>query len=721
MEAQKDDDDDVYTTSCPICFAEEVSLAKSPTCGHAFCIDCLRQFFALPEEEEETTAITSQQDPQQDVDQEAEEEESASTLQFLLQNQNADNIATIGRCPLCRNPISLLTMVHRLTGRPVWTSGRVTRLEESPLAGKIFATRRGIGFNSFHFPPHDNHHNNNTEQQQPSRPFMLWKDDKALYTHHNNNNTKEEQTKYYLDQGCFYFIPKRTFHGTVSLPDSHGNPQQHDVLLCFAPNHSSINGGFMLRRASQPPTPKTSSSEQPLPLCCYQPLDGSWWVSWYREKPQSPVGTPEADRLIFNEDQIQIKDNVVYVPGGLQYLIRYETDQIYFHWPELGVLQTLDPKCDFRNADNNNTDDDNNTDENTDDDSHETKIPPPIGYELHWHTTSKQQPFICWKRETIESPPTGTAAAVVEYLGLSGGQQQRMIDPALSAMIGPWWYREVRPVAAVQTNKDGRPPYVAKQLWGNSFCQGKTVGLASYHFTATSQKEENGSHNNGQQQHHAYISYENEKCYQWPPLDDGSPIPAQVYFHNIAFEQVQQPTRTAPGSEDNSGTAESITHVVFRGTIEWLHDYGTTWQNHKRWEYEMQFDSQFTCIVSGTVHCITESDERREMSTFGTSLVYINAGIVGAFDMWMMNNGAASSSSDNHVNQNGAVENGADEESSTAPQQESDSYQRYKNLSRDLRVRLQEEGASVRTVAILNAVLTRSQQPGGESPIDYNV
>merc|ERR1712130_656734 len=66
------------------------------------------------------------------------------------------------------------------------------------------------------------------------------------------------------------------------------------------------------------------------------------------------------------------------------------------------------------------------------------------------------------------------------------------------------------------TSIPGIPSYHSNTLWGNTFCQGLTVGLASYHFLPQNQNEEIND-----DAYHAYISYEHPRTSQWPPLDNG--------------------------------------------------------------------------------------------------------------------------------------------------------------------------------------------------------
>jgi hypothetical protein len=677
-----------WTKSCPICFVEGAVLARSPSCGHAFCIGCLGQFFALDDtctDEEDSNSISRQHGP---VD-------TDTSLLDQLQCRNLDGIATLERCPLCRFPMSLVAMIHVENGEPVWSRGRCTNWEETPLAGKVFATRKGIGFDSFHFPSKTCAGNDDHVGQQlnppPNRrlPYLLWRQDRSLYPH--PSDTRHTSTPYYFDPGSFYFAPKRTFHGTLSLPDAHGNPQRHDVLLCFAaPNHSWITGGFILRSPSQaPPSFKWTS---------YYPLDGRWKVTWYSEKLDPGRTLHDCDDLVIDTDYLDVKGNVAHDAASMQYMLRYDDkDRIYFHWPGWGVTQTLEPQDDFRR----------------------NRGAPDVGDLLRWTTSDTQQPYIVWERETIEAHPHGSGS--IEYFGRSGGQTNMHQSNPLNTFLGYHhagaWYREVRGTTTTTGNLNGPPRYVPEQLWGNTFCHDLQVGLASYHFgmmqLAAGQQEA---------QPFAYISYESDACSRLPPLDDGSPIPPRVYFHNISVHEVQETrsvTNLGPEEEEEITAADSscrvtTTHVVFRGTVEWLEDYGTTWLNHERCEYEMRFDSQFTCIASGTVHCTAATTERELLLKYGTDLVYINAGIVDAFGKLMEENVEGL---DDNVSGGGDALVADGGFFVTMPRER---YLRYATLSRRIRRRLQGEGASINTMAMLSRVFTLMQQPGTESPISYN-
>ena len=94
------------------------------------------------------------------------------------------------------------------------------------------------------------------------------------------------------------------------------------------------------------------------------------------------------------------------------------------------------------------------------------------------------------------------------------------------------------------------------------------------------------------------------------------------------------------------------------------------------------------------------------MSQYAANLVYIDAGVLCAFDAWVgrarntLDEGNRVLNGDNILADGGAV---------TSLQ--TDTCRRCTDLSRSLRRRLLSEGASVGTVAILNTVLTSSQKP----------
>jgi hypothetical protein len=55
-------------------------------------------------------------------------------------------------------------------------------------------------------------------------------------------------------------------------------------------------------------------------------------------------------------------------------------------------------------------------------------------------------------------------------------------------------------------------------------------------------------------------------------------------------------------------------------------DCGTTWEGAQKWSYEMRFDSEYTFIVSGSLHEFSESRSEPPAS-FGEDFVYVNAAL----------------------------------------------------------------------------------------------
>lgn len=186
-----------------------------------------------------------------------------------------------------------------------------------------------------------------------------------------------------------------------------------------------------------------------------------------------------------------------------------------------------------------------------------------VGEEIEWTTDVPHHDEIVWKRLQMHQ---GTY--VDASISAGAFVYQRVDDD--SSVIGPSYHRD--------------------QIWGNTFCQALTVGLASYHFMENEQ---------------AYISYESNQTSVWPNLDNGTHVSeiGRVPFRDIQWDAV---TRT------------------FRGSIDWEHEFNTAWQNEKKWRYTIVFDETYSFVHSGLV----ESDTRPP-HVFARDLVYINAAIEG--------------------------------------------------------------------------------------------
>jgi hypothetical protein len=306
-----------------------------------------------------------------------------------------------------------------------------------------------------------------------------------------------------------------------------------------------------------------------------------------------------------------------------------------------------------------------------------------------------------WKRISIAMAPPPDE---VEYFGGNSGRHIVRLSPLLATSGND---SNGAAVAVVENT----PTYYANSLWGNVFCQGLKVGLASYHFIDGGRSDDiNGNNDDSDRDNHvqhrrgprAYISYEHPATGQWPPLDNGAAVPPRVDFRKI----------TMPNAH------------TFCASICWLEDFGTSWQGMVQWDYEMHFDAQYTCIISGHVHAYSQQNPyaAQEFSRYGESLVYTNAALYEVFrnsssDLTRTTHSTSNVTNDLLVSSQDASLSTANTTITTS-ETTADNYRR---ASLDLRLRLQREGASVRTIALVHSILTAALNPLGENPVDYNL
>ncbi|KAL9178644.1 hypothetical protein ACHAXT_001982 [Thalassiosira profunda] len=203
---------------------------------------------------------------------------------------------------------------------------------------------------------------------------------------------------------------------------------------------------------------------------------------------------------------------------------------------------------------------------------------PGIGETLEWTTDLPGYEKIVWKQlETLES---------------------NKIEKCVEIKAGNFVYQRCNDLGGGDV---ALPSYHADTVWGNTFCQLFTVGLASYHFVGPDSSAVDADGDTNEIQMRAYISYENPRTEMWPDLDNGQSVPSRVPFRNIEWN------------------AETRT---FRGDICWEEDFGTTWMREAKWSYEIVFDPTFMFVKSGTCSRASGTDHR-----FGVDLIYINAAL----------------------------------------------------------------------------------------------
>ena len=132
---------------------------------------------------------------------------------------------------------------------------------------------------------------------------------------------------------------------------------------------------------------------------------------------------------------------------------------------------------------------------------------PIVGEQIEWITNVPNHETIVWTRLQMH--------------------QDTFVDASISA--GAFVYQRVDEDSSVIG-----PSYHRGQIWGNTFCQALTVGLASYHFLEGKDTNDN---------YQAYISYENPQTSVWPNLDNGTHVSeiGRVPFRDIQWDPV---TRT---------------------------------------------------------------------------------------------------------------------------------------------------------------------------------
>jgi len=114
---------------------------------------------------------------------------------------------------------------------------------------------------------------------------------------------------------------------------------------------------------------------------------------------------------------------------------------------------------------------------------------------------------------------------------------------------------------SIYTLKDAAGQPIAKAdahtIFGLAFTQWDRVGFASYHFDTKDS---------------CYISYANAE-YDWVQ-DDGTPFPERKHFTDCSYDEDAR---------------------TFKGAIEW----NPPTDGETRWEYEIVFSEDFTCIIGG--------------------------------------------------------------------------------------------------------------------------
>jgi hypothetical protein len=301
--------------------------------------------------------------------------------------------------------------------------------------------------------------------------------------------------KKYFEPDCHFHEKTRTFHGTLRWDENKNNcrrrvrgSHQWDYVLAFSADYRYIVRGILIARK------QICSNLMDCPhYDCKFPFDGRWQASWPgSQKPSTQVHV-HGNQLRFPTSDLVVLD---FADPELPVLV-WSARQEERHSVTLGANLRTHSKG------------------------------PGVGECIEWEAPSSTQPRMIWTRETVASE---SVPLQVVHFGPD--------HPSKT------FYHSLLPGSEQQQV----PEYVPDTIWGNSFCQALTVGLASYHFLS----DQSG----------AYISYEHEQTSVWPPLDNGCPIPSRIAFSEFSFD------------------AETR---VFRGKIDWERTHETTWQGCRWW------------------------------------------------------------------------------------------------------------------------------------------
>eukprot|EP00934_Nitzschia_sp_Nitz4_P006107 Nitzschia sp. Nitz4//scaffold130_size63480//7477//9324//NITZ4_006239-RA/size63480-processed-gene-0.75-mRNA-1//1//CDS//3329535159//6097//frame0 len=393
--------------SCPVCLTQTESLVWGP-CHHSTCRECMEQIL-------NAQGVNKAWPPHSMADVHLE-------------------APTLGRCPICRQELSLFDVVHKDTSDPLYprdTDYMLDDRKDSPLRNAVYIPYHGkIGQLSFHW---DWQKLRNTQSRR-ERPFL----NLAIPLKQDPHRWMLEDGTYvprikYFEPGSHFHVESRTFHGKILWGGSRLNGSyEWDVVLGFPPDYRFLSTGRIhMRREYQVneenlPAEYTSQQREQ----CRFPLDGRWTVSWTTISGQK------------KRIEIQVRNNEYKQSGWAFFLNLQDPRHPTIRWPKSTHSQTVQEGVDLEKH----------------------PLGPEIGGKVVWTTTSPNFPTIHWERQTMG--PVPTPHVILFGMG-SGKQLYQRLDASLDA-------------------DTVIPHYHVGSLWGNVFCKRLHIGSASYHFLSPS-------------------------------------------------------------------------------------------------------------------------------------------------------------------------------------------------------------------------------------------
>ena len=494
------DDDETNSANgtedgCPICLGGQQNgetLVRGP-CRHEFCIPCVERVLTAP-------PLTTMMNHR--------------ILDYNPWPPSEDlylsSAPTIGRCPICRAQLNLFHLTKVGTDQEELHPKQYD-IAHSKIQGMVFIKNGGrVGQESIHFPSCQEQDLSSETNALPYINFERVSRDWKL------DDGSDIPARKYFEPGCHFHEQTRTFHGTIRWTSKDDdmdckkrfrNSTEWNFILGFSSDFRFIARGVFVARKDPCRNPNCISR-----VDCKFPLDGTWTAT-----SPDDHGNKRLTRTIqVHGNQMALYDTSSF---NLLHVSDSNLNEVRFSDPDHATILSVDgqPKYYVTSGLNLRTHPDG----------------PDIGECIEWAAQSSDKLEMIWKRQSICNDNLFLNVIPFGPDHPKKTQYHRLIE-------------------GVNNNISGGFPkssYHPNTVWGNTFCQGLTVGLASYHFLA----DENAG---------VYISYEHERTAQWPPLDNGMPVPSKIWFTDITFERE---TRT------------------FRGKIDWEGIHNTTWQGSRWW------------------------------------------------------------------------------------------------------------------------------------------
>jgi hypothetical protein len=466
-----DDNEEEEDQSCPICLVDSEEMIRGP-CKHSFCMPCMERVVNAYGEE-------TRWPPQ-----------SISDVHL--------NAPTLGRCPICRAPVSLFEMENKQTG-VLWHPPDLKYYERDdfPLKQAVYHPLRGkVGQLSFHW---DWERLNNLKR--PNTPFLNVY--RSMQSHPESwrcaNGNMAPKIIFFEPETCHFHPPSRTFHGKIRWPSRLRGSYEWDIVLGFHPSYRFLSSGRVYMKRDWPnlimdgSTAKSSLDPEQQELVGY-PFDGKWTVVW-KAKNKHP-NEKEEDRRV----EIQVVSNA-YIQSGYTFYLDFSDDPNTpkIAWPKSShYQQALVGYVDFDMV----------------------PLGVEVGHRIVWQTTSPSFEEIVWTRQTVGKVP------IPRVINFGMGQDKML-------------YQRYQ-VDGGDVDASGIPKHHGETLWGNVFCKRLYTGSASYHFLSPD---------------HSYVSYEHASCSDLPPLDDETPLPTRVMFSHMNFDPEERKLTARVEWEEQFGTS----------------------------------------------------------------------------------------------------------------------------------------------------------------------